>query len=84
MNRIQQELKKQGRSIKWLSGKTGISYSSVGDYCRNTRQPKKAYMIAIAKVLEVNVSDIEGKDVFEQSGPIVNGLFEHLGKIFKP
>lgn len=57
-NRIKEVLKEQGRSVKWLSKKTGKSYPSMSCYVRNHRQPSIELLFKIAGILGVNVSEL--------------------------
>ena len=58
MNRIKEVLKLQGRSQKWLAERIGMSQIMINNYCNNKAQPKVEVLYEIAKILNVDISDL--------------------------
>jgi len=53
--------KEQGRSLKWLSEKTGIPYSTLGYLKRNPARLRADDMITIAGALGLNWADLAAR-----------------------
>ncbi|MTB49800.1 helix-turn-helix domain-containing protein [Lewinella sp. W8] len=51
-----------------LSRATNISPAQIGRYLSGTHQPKVETVIAVAKVLDVNIDDLLLKDLSQESG----------------
>jgi transcriptional regulator with XRE-family HTH domain len=58
MNRIKEVIKNKGVKQVWLAEKLGKSFNMVNDYCNNRRQPSLELLFQIAKILNVQVSDL--------------------------
>lgn len=58
MNRIKEELQKQGRSQTWLAEQLDKSFNSVNAYVQNRQQPRLEVLFLIAKLLEVDVKEL--------------------------
>jgi len=58
MNRINEVLKNQGRTQKWLSENLGKSYNMVNSYVKNRRQPSLETLYKIAELLDVDPAEL--------------------------
>lgn len=58
MNRIKEVLKNKGISQAWLAKQMGKSYNTINEYARNVRQPNLEDLYRIAKILNINVTDL--------------------------
>ena len=58
MNRIKEVLDRKGIKQVWLAEQIGKSYNIVNGYVQNRQQPRLEVLYEIAKILEVNVSDL--------------------------
>lgn len=58
MNRIKEVIEAQGRSQRWLADKLGKSYNMVNSYAQNRQQPRLEVLYEIAKILDVDVSEL--------------------------
>lgn len=58
LNKITQVLDERGSSQTWLAKKLGKSFSTVNAYCCNRYQPDLVTLLAIAKILRVNLKDL--------------------------
>lgn len=68
MNRIKVVLTSKGITQTWLSEKLGKSYNMVNGYVQNRQQPRLEVLYEIAKILEVDVSEllVESKKIEEK------------------
>lgn len=51
MKELKQEIKNNGRSIKWVAKKIGVPYVSLVSYLNGSRNPKKDIKSMVRKVL---------------------------------
>lgn len=58
MNRIKEVLEEKGKTQTWLSEKLGKSYNMVNSYVQNRRQPSIEILFEIAKILNIEPSDL--------------------------
>jgi len=68
MNRIKVVLTNKGITQTWLAEKLGKSYNMVNGYVQNRQQPRLEVLYEIAKILEVDVSEllVESKNIEEK------------------
>lgn len=62
INRIKVVLVEHKRTNKWLAEQLGINPTTVSKWCTNTTQPNLETFLQIAKVLDVEVQELLGKD----------------------
>jgi putative transcriptional regulator len=58
INRIRVALAEQERSNKWLAEKLGKTDATISKWCSNKMQPSLETLVEIAKVLDVDVSEL--------------------------
>jgi putative transcriptional regulator len=58
LNRIKEVLNEQGRTQTWLAEQINKSFVVVTNYCNNNTQPSLEVLFNIAKVLDVEVSEL--------------------------
>jgi len=58
MNRIKEVLEEKGKTQTWLSGKLKKSYNMVNSYVQNRRQPSLEILYQIAKILNVDATEL--------------------------
>lgn len=58
MNRIKEVLKDKGISQIWLAEKMEKSYPTINEYARNKRQPSLEDLYKIAKILNIEVTEL--------------------------
>jgi putative transcriptional regulator len=58
MNRIKEVLESKGLTQTWLAESLGKSYNMVNSYAQNRRQPSIEVLYQIAKILNVEASDL--------------------------
>lgn len=58
LNRIKVVLVEKKRTNKWLSEQLGKSTCSVSKWCTNTSQPDLMTLSEIARLLEVDITDL--------------------------
>jgi putative transcriptional regulator len=58
MNRIKVVLEEKGIKQTWLAEKLGKSYNMTNSYVQNRTQPKVEDLYKIAKILDVDVSEL--------------------------
>ncbi len=58
MNRIKEVLNEKGVKQTWLAEKLDKSFSIVNEYCNNRRQPSLEVLFEIAKLLNVEVTEL--------------------------
>lgn len=58
INRIKVVLAEKKRTNRWLAGQLGKDESTVSKWCTNTAQPSLETMVDIAKVLEVELTEL--------------------------
>ena len=58
MNRIKEVLEDRGIKQIWLAEKLGKSYNMVNGYVQNRRQPSLEDLYKIAKILDVDISNL--------------------------
>lgn len=61
MNRIKEVLEDKGIKQIWLAEKLGKSYNMVNSYVQNRRQPSLEDLYKIAKILDVDTSQLLNK-----------------------
>lgn len=68
MNRIKVVLINKGITQTWLAEKLGKSYNMVNGYVQNRQQPRLEVLYEIAKILDVDVSEllVESKNIEEK------------------
>ena len=57
-NRIKAVLAEKGKTNDWLAKKLGKYYTTVSRWCTNEAQPTIQTLAEIAKVLEVDISEL--------------------------
>ncbi len=58
MNRIKEVLESKGVKQTWLAEKLGKSYPIINGYAQNKKQPSLEVLFEIAKLLDVDVTDL--------------------------
>ena len=58
MNRIKEVLEEKGIKQTWLAEKLGKSYNMVNGYVQNRQQPRLEIVYEIARILDVDVTDL--------------------------
>ena len=58
MNRIKEVLESKGLTQTWLAETLGKSYNMVNSYAQNRRQPSIEVLYQIAKILNVEATDL--------------------------
>lgn len=58
INRIRVALAEKERSNRWLAEKLGKTDATVSKWCSNKMQPSLETLVEIAKVLDVDVSEL--------------------------
>lgn len=58
INRLKVVLAEKKRTNKWLSEQLGKDQGTISKWCTNTLQPNLETLVAIAKVLDVDVKDL--------------------------
>jgi putative transcriptional regulator len=58
MNRIKEVLEERGIKQKWLAEQLGKSYNMVNGYVQNRQQPRLEVLYEIAKILDVEVTEL--------------------------
>ena len=58
INRIKVMLAEKGKTNKWLSEQVGKDPATVSKWCTNSCQPSLETMVAIAKILEVDMNEL--------------------------
>ena len=58
LNRIKIVLAEKDKSNKWLAGQLGKDQATISKWVTNTTQPNLDMLLQIAKVLEVNISEL--------------------------
>ena len=58
INRLKVVLAEKKRTNKWLSEQVGKDPATVSKWCTNTMQPNLETLVALAKVLDVDVKDL--------------------------
>ena len=58
INRIKVMLAEKGKTNKWLSEQVGKDTATVSKWCTNSCQPSLETMVAIAKILEVDMNEL--------------------------
>jgi len=58
MNRIKEVLDVKGLTQIWLAEQLGKSYNMVNSYAKNRRQPSIKVLFRIAKILDVEASEL--------------------------
>lgn len=70
LNRIKAVLADKQKTNKWLAERLGKDPATVSKWCTNSCQPSLETMMAIAKLLEVDLNDLvrfeELKDIAQQ------------------
>ncbi len=66
INRIKVVLAEKNRTNKWLAEQLGKNVSTVSKWCTNSSQPSLEVLPEIARVLEVDVSDLLRKTYNKQ------------------
>jgi putative transcriptional regulator len=58
MNRIKEVLEEKGIKQIWLAEQLGKSYNMVNSYVQNRRQPSIECLYEIAKILNIDASEL--------------------------
>jgi DNA-binding Xre family transcriptional regulator len=58
LNRIKVVLAEKKRTNKWLSEHLNVTPSTVSKWCTNTSQPDLENLLKMAKLLEVDLTDL--------------------------
>ena len=62
LNRIKAVLAEQDKTSKWLAEQLGKDQTTISKWCTNTCQPDLSNLMKIAKLLEVEVTDLLRQD----------------------
>ncbi len=62
-NCIKVILAKKGKTAKWLSQQLGVYYTTVSRWCTNESQPTIQTLAKIAKLLEVDISELLNRTI---------------------
>ena len=65
INRIKVVLAEKKRTNKWLAEQLGCAPTTVSKWCTNSSQPPMETYIKIAKILEVELSELVNKKFAE-------------------
>jgi len=57
-NRLDDIMKEQGRTRKWLARMVGIHYNVICSYCNNKTQPNLTKMAKISQHLGISINDL--------------------------
>ena len=57
-NRLKVVLAEKGRTNKWLAEQLGKDQTTISKWCTNSSQPDLKSLMTIAKVLDVDVSEL--------------------------
>lgn len=66
INRIKVVLAEKNRTNKWLAGQLGKNVSTVSKWCTNSSQPSLEVLPDIARILDVDVSELLCKTYIKQ------------------
>lgn len=66
INRIKVVLAEKNRTNKWLAEQLGKNVSTVSKWCTNSSQPSLEVLPEIARILEVDVSELLCKTHIKQ------------------
>ena len=58
MNRLKAVLAEHNKTSKWLAGKLRKNETTISRWCTNERQPSVPNLVAIAKLLGVDVTEL--------------------------
>ena len=58
LNRLKDVLAEKKRTNKWLSEQLNVTPSTVSKWCTNTSQPDLENLMKIAKLLDVELTDL--------------------------
>lgn len=58
INRIKLVLVEKGKTEKWLAQHLGNDPTTISKWCTNSSQPKLEKLLEIAKLLEVDISEL--------------------------
>lgn len=58
LNRIKDILEQKGISQTWLAKQVGKSFSTINSYACNRHQPDLETLLAISKILQVDLKDL--------------------------
>lgn len=58
LNRIKSVLAEKGHTNKWLGEQLGKYFTTVSRWCRNEQQPSLETLDEIAKILDVDISEL--------------------------
>ena len=58
INRLKAVLAEQGKTNKWLAEKLSKNETTISRWCTNEVQPSMGNLVAIAKLLEVDVKEL--------------------------
>lgn len=67
LNRLKVVLAEKKRTNKWLSEQLNITPSTVSKWCTNTSQPDLENLMKIAKLLNVELTDLVRFDDFKNN-----------------
>lgn len=65
INRIKVVLAEKQKTNKWLASELGINPSTVSKWCTNSSQPDIAFLVKIAKLLDVELDELLNKEFVE-------------------
>ena len=68
LNRLKVVLAEKKRTNKWLAAQLGKDQTTVSKWCTNAYQPDLATLMQIAKLLEVELTDLVRFEEFKRNG----------------
>lgn len=68
LNRIKVVLVEKKKTNKWLAEQLGKDQTTISKWCTNTSQPDLGSLMEIARLLEVELTDLVRFEEFKQNG----------------
>ena len=68
LNRLKVVMAEKKRTNKWLAAQLGKDQTTVSKWCTNAYQPDLATLMQIAKLLEVELTDLVRFEEFKRNG----------------
>ena len=68
LNRLKVVLAEKKRTNKWLAEQLGKDQTTISKWCTNSNQPDLASLMQIAKLLDVELTDLVRFEEFKKNG----------------
>lgn len=68
LNRLKVVLAEKQRTNKWLAGQLGKDQTTISKWCTNSSQPDLGNLMQIAKILDVELTDLVRFEEFKNDG----------------